>query len=36
VLLAMMFGAMGLCLFILFRRPEERQDHEGRSEPEEL
>jgi hypothetical protein len=36
VLLAVMFGAMGLCLFILFRRPEEHHDHGGPSEPEEL
>jgi len=35
VLLAVMFGAMALCLFILFRQPEDRQDHRGRGEPEE-
>jgi len=35
VLLAVMFGAMALCLFVLFRQPEDRQDHGGRGEPEE-
>jgi len=35
VLLAVMFGAMGLCLFILFRQPEDRQDHGSRGEQEE-
>ena len=31
VLLVVMFCAMGLCLLVLFRHPESRQEHGGES-----